>query len=326
MQWMLNISTHQNDLETLDHNWENARQLLQQHQFDGFELYPVDGYAFSKIPSDLIQGVHLRFFPIMDPIWHGNRARLLEIFDDDATIEHFYGGLDREAVISVYRKQLDLAHDLGAKYVVFHAAQCELEHIYQWNCPWDWRETIDMSAEIISEVMQDTRYGGEILFENLWWPGSLRLDSPAEIERLMEKTNYSRCGIVLDTGHILNKNQTIRSEREGIDYIVETVKSLGASHSLIRAVHLTRSLSAEYVIQSRQIPNPFENSQNFWDRFIIAHQHVMQIDQHDPFDDPSIERLFDWIDPQFLIFEFTYRDMAEWNDKIARQRRSLPNL
>ncbi len=323
MQWILNVSTHQSDLETLAYDWENARQLMLKHQFDGFELYPVDGYDFSLIPADLIRGVHLRFFPIMDPLWHGKRARLLEIFGDEETLVHFYGGSDREAVIEVYRRQLDLAHDFGAQYAVFHAAQCEFEHIYQWNCPWRWQETIDMCAEIINAVMPRTKFRGEILFENLWWPGSLRLDSPGEIERLIDKTAYARCGIVLDTGHILNKNQSIHSERAGIDYLLETVDNLGAGKSLIRAVHLTRSLSAEYVLQSRTIVDPFKDAHSFWERFVITHQHVMKIDQHDPFEDTAVGGLFDLIDPEFVVFEFSYGDMDEWHQKIIRQRRAL---
>jgi hypothetical protein len=35
--------------------------------------------------------------------------------------------------------------------------------------------------------------------ENLWWPGSFRLDSPREFD-------YPHCGITLATGHLLDKN------------------------------------------------------------------------------------------------------------------------
>lgn len=323
MQRLLNISTHGSDIEIIGDDWKQARAILSTNEFDAFEVYPVDGYPFEQIPPDLIGGVHLRFLPIMGPIWEGDRERLLAIFGDEDTVKHMYGGMDKTAIIEIYRRQLALAHRLGAEYTVFHASQVELEHVYSWHCPWSWQETVDMCAEIINEVTAETDYTGWIMFENLWWPGSMRLDAPAEIERLLDRVVYPNSGIVLDTGHILNKNQAIRSEAQGIDYILKTVQGLGELRSTIKAVHLTRSLSAEYVLQSRTTGDPYAGCETFWDRFVQAHKHVSQIDQHDPFEDPAIGGLFDLIDPDYLVFEFTFASRAIWEDKIARQKRVL---
>ena len=41
---------------------------------------------------------------------------------------------------------------------------------------------------------------------------------------------------------------------------------------------------------------------------------------------PGITRLFDWISPDYLVFEFFYSDMAEWQTKIARQKRALDGV
>jgi sugar phosphate isomerase/epimerase len=323
MKRLLNISTHDNDLIAIEHDWQKAQDFCRRNGFDGYELYPVGGYDCETIPAEIIVGIHLRFFVILEPLWRGDRERLIEIFDDEETIEFFYGGLDRRAIIDAYQQQLALAHHLGCEYVVFHVSQNELEYVYDWQCPWCWQETVDLCAEIINAVTRDTPYQGEILFENLWWPGSMRLDSPAEIAYLVERVDYPHCGIVLDTGHVLNKNQDIHSEKEGIAYLIQSVRGLGAFRPLINGVHLTRSLSADYVTQSRHVTDPYAGAKTFWDRFIIAHQHVTQIDQHDAFEDPGIRGLFDWISPQYLVFEFTYSDMAEWQDKVDRQKRAL---
>jgi sugar phosphate isomerase/epimerase len=326
MKQLLNISTHDNDLNTIEHDWQKAKAFCQCNGFDGYELYPVSGYDCKTIPAEIVVGIHLRFFVILEPIWRGDRDRLIEIFDDEETIEFFYGGLDRQAIVDAYREQLALARHLGCEYVVFHVSQNELEYVYDWQCPWSWQETVELSAEIINEVTRGTSYTSEILFENLWWPGSMRLDSPDEVAYLLEQVNYPRCSLVLDTGHVLNKNQGIRSEGEGIEYLIRTVRNLGEFRHLIKGVHLTRSLSAEYVTASHHVTNPFEGTETFWDRFIVAHQHVTQIDQHDAFENPAITRLFDWIAPEYLVFEFTYRDMTEWQDKIDRQKRTLGSI
>jgi len=91
-------------------------------------------------------------------------------------------------------------------------------------------------------------------------------------------------------------------------------------------VHLTRSLSADYVTRTRNALSPFRSGDKFWDRFITAHKLVTQIDQHDSFEDQGIIRLFEFISPEYLVFEFTYSDMAEWQAKIDRQKRALAGL
>ncbi|MBN1630192.1 MAG: TIM barrel protein [Thermoleophilia bacterium] len=276
MKRLLNTSTHPGDLEIIQHDWDNAKRFCARNGFDGYELYPVDGYDFDSIPADLVTGLHLRFYPILEPLWRNDRGRLLEIFGDDETIRTFYGGSDRQALVDVYRRQLALAARLGCEYAVFHVSQSDLESVHTWQCCWTWLETVELCAEIINEVTRETDYAGEILFENLWFPSSMRLDSPDEVALLFQKVEYPRCGLVLDTGHVLNRNQDIRCEAEGIAYLVE-----------------------------------------------IAHQHVFQMDQHDSFEDPEIAELFRLVSPDYLVFEFSYRDMTEWQAKIDRQKRAL---
>jgi sugar phosphate isomerase/epimerase len=323
MKTLLNISTHESDLKYIGKNWETLRSVLNKHSFHGVELYHIGSYRVEKIPKELITGMHLVFFVIVEPMWNGNKKRLLEIFDTEENIQHFYGGPDRDSIVETYRKQLDAAQSLGCEYVVFHPAHCELEYVYQWDFPWSWQQTIRISAHIINEVMRYSRYRGQILFENLWWPGSFRLDGREEIEFLMDSTEYNNCGIMLDTGHLLNKDQSLRSEAEGIRYILSELKKLQGCESLIRGVHLSKSLSAEYVNKSRTIKEPYREAFDFWERFDIARRHAENIDRHDAFRDRSVGNIFDYIAPEYLVFEFNWGSLKEWHTKIAVQKRAL---
>jgi sugar phosphate isomerase/epimerase len=320
---LLNISTHGSDLELVGNRWEKAVKLLEKTGFDGYELYPVGNYPYDTIPQGIVGGIHLRFFVILEPIWNGNKKRLLQIFDSEENIEHFYGGLDRDAVIQCYREQLELARKFNCPYVVFHPVHYELDYLYNWNPPWSWESTVDLAAEVINEVVKESQYDGWILFENLWWPGNFRLDSPKEIERLLSRVSYPKSGLVLDTGHILNKNQAVRTEAEGVKYILDTVDLLGEYKSLVKAVHLCKSLSGEYVLESRKINDPFGSAISFWDRFRIATEHVQCIDQHDPFEEDHIQALFDRISPEVTVFEFSFKSWDEWMLKIDKQRKAL---
>jgi hypothetical protein len=221
---------------------------------------------------------------------------------------------------------LAIARQLGSSYVVFHLAQSEFEYIYHWRFPWDWRETINMCADILNDTLADSGFDGELLLENLWWPGSFRAINPEEIEYALSRVAYSRTGIVFDTGHMLNTNQDIRSEKQGIEFLIRMVRSLGEIGKTIRGVHLTRSLSGEYVTQTRNSPAPPLSHGTFWQRYRQAIEHVNRIDEHAPFEDAAIAGLFEILEPEYVTYEFSYRSQKEWMDKIRRQRRAMAGV
>lgn len=323
MNRLLNISTRRKDLDIAGEDWSAVSELLSVEAFDGVELYPVQGYDFAKIPVSIVTGIHLRFFVIVEPIWKGDREKLLDIFSNEETIRHFYGGTDKNAIIDTYRDQLRLAREFGCEYVVFHPTHCELEYLFDWRFPWTWQSTVDMSADLMNEVMRESSYEGQLLFENLWWPGNFRLDSAEEIERLLGRVRYPNTGVALDTGHMLNKNQAIRTEEEGIAYLLDSLRSLGDAVSTIKAVHLSCSLSAEYVKTSKSLEDPYAGAESFRDRFAVARRHAEQVDTHDAFESPDIAKLFEVIDPCHVIFEFAFSDINEWRRKIRAQRNAL---
>ena len=323
MKRLLNISTHPGDPEMFDDDWSKAADFLDRWGFDGFELYPVGDYPFHRIPSGIIGGVHLRFFVILAPIWRGDHRRLLEIFGDWQAVEHFYGGRDATWIANFYASQLDLAKAFEAPYVVFHPVHCELDYVYDWQFPWQLKETLDLCAEVINAATATSSYKGKILFENLWWPGSFRLDRPEEYDYLLSRIDYPNCGIALDTGHLLNKNPQLENERQATDYLLDCIDRLGNLAGHIHTVHLTRSLSGDYIRKSQKIKEPYNNNQNFWERFDQARRHVDLIDRHDPFENECIGELFEKIDPDQVVFEFTFKNKEQWEQKIAKQRKAL---
>ncbi|RLA96578.1 MAG: sugar phosphate isomerase/epimerase [Deltaproteobacteria bacterium] len=323
MKKILNFSTHKGHLDLFDDDWHKAEIFLSKEGFDGYELYPVGDYPFQSIKRGLITGLHLRFFVIIEPIWRNDMNRLLEIFGDIETVKHFYGGCDRDYITEYYRKQLDLAWSLECEYVVFHPVHYELDYIYDWTVPWSFEDTAIMSSEIINEASKNSQYRGWILFENLWWPGNFRLDSADEIDFLLDLVDYSKKGIVLDTGHVLNKNENLRSEKDAIKFLIQSVKQNVRNPELIKAVHLSFSQSGEYIRSSRNARNPLENVRSFAEKYTLAREHVGRIDQHNPFSDVAIKELFDFISPEYLVFEFEFKSLDEWHNKIKTQKLAL---
>lgn len=320
---LLNFSTHPGDPGLFGDDWTSVEAFLHQWQFDGFELLPVGNYDFEKIPPRLIQGLHLRFFIFLREIWEGRSKALLDIFGSWENVDHFYGGRTRDTIVTAYAQQFDLAEQLGAEYVVFHPVHCELAHIYDWKFPYHWQETLDLCSEILNESLAESNYSGLLLFENLWWPGSFRLEDTGEYDYLRKRVNYERCGIVLDTAHLLSSCGGFDDEKKAIAHLLKKVDAMGALRREIRTVHLTSSLSGSYIQQSRANGSPLHEVTSFRKKFELARKHVSKIDPHEPFTHPDIAKLFDLIEPDNVVFEFTFTSIDVWQDKIRRQKNAL---
>ena len=57
----------------LEHDWNNARNILETEGFDGYELYPVGEYDWNSIPAGLISGIHSAFLSRLTPLLDSGR-------------------------------------------------------------------------------------------------------------------------------------------------------------------------------------------------------------------------------------------------------------
>ena len=121
---------------------------------------------------------------------------------------------------------------------------------------------------------------------------------------------------MLDTGHLLNTNPDLKSEREGIDYICQVLKNLGELRKYIKGVHLSCSLSGEYQRQSPQMIPSLEN-----DARLLSH--VCNIDQHLPFTDPAIEKIFELISPDYLVHVLYYDEFNQMAVQLQKQKQLI---
>ncbi len=325
MRKLLNFSTHPGEPELFDDDWRQIAAFVRGQGFDGLELLPVGAYPFDRIPRPLIHGLHLRFFVFLQAFWQGREQELLALFGSMDNVRRFYGGTDPECLVRAYGAQFELAHRLGCRYVVFHPVQCDLAHIHDWNFPWHWRQTLDICSEILNGALAVSSYRGLLLFENLWWPGSFRLHDPAEYDYLRRRIHHDHCGIVLDTAHLLHSRQGFTREADAVRYLLKAVAELGALTREIRAIHLTCGLSGDYIRESRTAAAPAAGK-DFWQRLAAARRHVNRIDPHEPFTDPAIGALFDLVEPEDVVFEFTFREKAAWREKIAIQKKALEDV
>jgi len=287
---------------------------------DGVELLNSLMWDENIIPSSIVIGVHLRYYPTWLDFWNNNESELLRQFGSNEGVKNYFGGTNRESIIDNYRKEIQQADKIGAQYVVFHVAHVQVEHSYTYEFTYTDEEIIDATAELINEVFKGLNTNIKLLFENLWVPGLTFLNKEILL-RLLEKVQYSNKGFMLDTAHLMNTNFDLTNEKEGIQYILNTVNNLGELKKFIKGIHLNCSLSGEYIKEQIQANHKCKLTFNEMKKNVLFH--IMKIDMHKPFSDVDVKKLIDFIEPEYVIYEFITRSFEELDEYIAIQNKAL---
>ncbi|HWR09216.1 sugar phosphate isomerase/epimerase family protein [Sporomusa sp.] len=317
MLQLVNLSNYATDNELINNSAECLQEFLTCHHLDGIEMMfcgPLDENVHRK---EWIHGVHLRFWPWWLDFWRGDRSELLKQFGNEEDIKACYGGITREEWLNVYRENITAAQQAGAKYVVFHVSHARISELFSWRFHASDREIIEATVEVINQLQSAIPADMTLLFENLWWPG-LTLQSKELTAQLLDGIAHRNVGIMLDTGHLMNTNPALRTQAEGVDYILKTISRLGSYGQYIKGIHLHHSLSGEYIKSSR-------HSINRQAEYSLTEvmTHVLKIDEHRPFSVPEVRRIVDYVQPDYLVHEFMKNSMGEWVEKINQQQQAL---
>ena len=320
MKITMNITATSQDLDRYA-DGEDLRQFYQEKDLDGLELMPC---GCLELPSGLtsgdVVGIHLRYSPCWVDFWNGNREALQKEYGDEDTWTMYYGGKTRDAFLEPWRQELEYAHRIGAKYVVFHVAECTLEECLTYHPRHSDMEVCQAACEMINALMDNTPYQFCFLVENLWWSG-LNLMDNAVTKALMDGIHYQNKGIMLDTGHLLNTNRELKTQEEGVQYIGSVLDQMGDLSHYIRGIHLNQSLSGGYV--KSVIADPPQLSGTYWERLQKIYPHIYHIDYHEPFIAPGVPPLIRRIHPDFLTLELITSDRAQHDAALNAQIEAL---
>lgn len=315
MLQLVNLSNYCSDVELIHKNADVLQAFLHYHHLDGVEMMFCAPWDRKVHKKEWIHGVHLRFWPSWLDFWRGNQSELLKQFGSEAGIKACYGGLTREEWLETYRENIRMAQAAGAQYMVFHVCHARMSELFDWDFSATSQEVIEGVIDVVNALSEEISADTELLFENLWWPGLTLLDKDLTA-RLLDGTKHRNVGLMLDTGHLMNTNPELKTEAEGIAYILDTIKNLGPYRRYIKGIHLQRSLSGEYVKSAKNI-----NAEQASLTDIM--NHVMKIDEHLPFSSPDVRQLVDYVNPKYLIHEFINQTMDDWSKKIIIQQQAL---
>lgn len=280
------------------------------------------GEDLAPVPQETRVGYHLTFWPDWVDFWNGDRAALTEKFGGEPAWTAFYGGRDgRETLLRIFSQDLDRARDWGAEYVVFHVSDVSIEEGYTYR----WRHTdqqvLQAAAECIGLMLKGREESFAFLVENQWWPGFSFTD-PARTEWLLSSIPWEKKGIMLDTGHLMNADWALRTQEEGVAWVLEQLDRHGGLAGQVRGLHLHQSLSGAYVQENTGFLPP-DLPEDYTERFCRSYEHILKIDTHSPWTSPAVRAVVDRVRPEWLVHELSAASRAEREERVKIQRRAL---
>lgn len=317
MLQLVNLSNDPSDTEgLLGGSAQRLQGFLCEYGLDGIEFMCCAPWDRSFHLPSMIKGFHLWFWPSWLDFWLGDEEALLKEYDSLKTVEAYFG-TSRQAWLSSWQKNFRQAAECGASYAVFHVTQARNSEIRCRRFAYNSLQVIEAVLEFVNDLANLLPKDMMLLYENLWWPGLTLLE--ADFARQLLAGTKHKCGIMLDTGHLMNTNTALRTETEGIEYVLRVLDKLDDAADKIQGIHLHQSLSGEFAEAeklSRPMPEYGVPSQELMD-------YVLKIDRHQPFSTNTVRQIVQLVKPEWLVHEFVPDNFADWKAKVAKQQKAL---
>ena len=284
---------------------------------DGIELFhykkDLDVVSVPVFPT---VGVHLKYWPYWLDFWQGNKKYLKKQFANVEDLKtYFFGAANKDEWINAIKENIKRALEANPEYLVWHVSDADTENIFTFSFNHTDEEVITATAEVFNAVSDIIPQNVMVLFENLWWPG-LKLTNKKIVDTFFAMLKRDNVGIMLDTGHLMNTNQDLNNEEEAADYLCKTIENLGSAKELIYGVHLSSSISGEYVGSfERTVPERLNPEKIM--------QHISQIDRHQAWTSSKIKNLFHIVDPRYVVHELYYNDLQDLAKLVKKQQSAM---
>ena len=318
MKRTFNLTTYSDDLD----RYRDRDDLISALSgFDGVELMHCGPDVRGIVPREIIVGIHLIFFPYWYDFYTGDMAACVRNLGSSEVVRALYGGDTPDALIEAYRRDIEKARAEGAEYVVFHVSDCADEELFTLKYRHTSQEIVEASIDLLNRLFPEPDGDLILLLENLWHPG-LTLTEPEVTRRLLSGVQYRNKGILLDTGHLMHTDLSLRTQEEALKYLYRRVEEQGEEvRKAIRGIHLHQSLTGAYMAAVAAHPpilfiDPIKRMEQ-------VYTHAFTCDQHRPFTCPGVREFIRWIDPEYLTLEFISSSRMEQETMLKEQLASL---
>lgn len=318
MKRTFNLTTYSEDLDRFRDRDDLLSFLT---GFDGVELMHCGADIRGIVPREKIVGVHLVFFPYWFDFYTGDLTACQRNLGGPEAVRAYYSGDTPDALVEAYRRDIDQAKAEGAEYVVFHVSDCADEELFTLKYRHTSREVVAATVDLLNRLFSEPDGDLILLLENLWHPG-LTLTEPDVTQQLLSGVLYRNKGIMLDTGHLMHTDLSLRTQEEALTYLRRCIEDQGEQvRKAIRGIHLHQSLTGEYM--ASVAAHPPQLSSDPMKRMEQVYTHAFACDRHQPFTCPGVREFIDWIDPEYLTFEFISHSREEHAAMLRAQRAAL---
>lgn len=298
---------------------EKLNNFLIETHLDGYEIICAGDYP-PEIDSSKVVGVHLPFFNAWMDLYNGNFDALDKEYGGRKVWQQFYGGDSFDAVYRQIESQLDFAQQIGAEYVVMHVCEIGTTETLTGKFAYSHKEVITALCNVANRLFNNKNYSFALLLENLWWQGFTFTD--AELTKYMlDNIEYKNKGIMLDIGHLMHTNKSLRSWEAAAEYIHKMLDLHSDLLNCIKGVHLHGTLEGEFA--QRFYDEGAEVEKDFWQRFAQAYDYVLRVDSHRPFEHESVKGIIEKINPDYLVYEFSDNSMEKRAEAVKLQNKYL---
>ena len=301
--------------------WAGLAETLAALGLDGVEGIWDPADPDDSFPAALLTGCHLIFYPDWLDFYRGNEPELRRKFGAAYDRGMVYPGPKPEDLVEAYRADLRRAVRYGAKYTVFHVSDVSQEECWTYRWLHDDFAVMDAALEIINEILRGAEPGFDFLVENQWWPG-FTFTEPEKTEYLLSRINFPRVGVMLDTGHLMNTNPSLRTQAEGADYVRACWRAHGALGKRVLGLHFHQSLSGAYVRRTVGL-RPDDIPRDYLEGFAANYAHVQRIDRHNPWTTPEAGRLVRELAPKYLTHELFDKPHCSKLAAVKRQMAAI---
>ena len=312
----INMTDSREDLDRFPTREDLCRLL---DGFDGIELMHLEKETSGILTPDMVVGYHTVFPEYWMDFWRDDQEAYRKEFDTPEKAFHYYGGNTPEALIRKIRTEYENAISFGAEYAVIHVSDAGIFEEITGKYKYTDAEVIGEFSELVNEALEGLD-GPWLLLENLWQPG-LTFCDPDITARLMESITYPKKGIMLDTGHLMHTEPSLRTQKEAVSYIHRRLDEHGSLCRCIKGVHLHQSVTGAAMRHFKK--SPPVPAATYEERLGQLFDYVFRVDLHRPFTAEGVTELIERIDPDYLTFELISRNLEEHEQMLKRQRSAL---
>jgi|LGVE01.1.fsa_nt_gb sugar phosphate isomerase/epimerase len=323
--YLMNISNFTGDMNKFNGSWNQVEQFLDKHQLDGIELIRYQDDYLDKMPNHILKGFHLKYYPTWLEFYQGNWGKACQQCGGEEAALQYFGGSNPQVLVDAFKVEYEKAKELKAEYMVYHVAHVTTEHSFTRQFDYTDDDVLDATVDLVNKSF-DTNSDTSLLFENLWWPGLTLLDKD-KTEHFLDRIHYKKKGIMLDLGHMMITNPSLKTPAEATDYILSCVDKLGSLKQHIKGIHVNMSLPGDYLKQDHvKDYEEILNTDDSVERYIKTIKHIKKIDCHQPYDDPTVKSIIESIKPDYVVFEVVSKDYNQLDQFMSIQNKAMGRL